>query len=58
MAKNLLLSESDNDDVKAYCLTLGYEFNDDDIAELRAESYDVNETVGQAVNDYLDAYER
>lgn len=57
MEKNLLLSEASNSEVKAYCSSLGYEFTDDDVAELRAESYAI-ETVEQAVNDYLDAYER
>lgn len=46
-----------NDDIKTYALSLGYTFNDEDCDLLRAESYR-GETVEDAVNDYLDAYER
>ena len=55
--KNLLLSEAHDSEVKAYCAFLGYEFSNEDIADLRAESY-MLETVEHAVNDYLNAYER
>lgn len=46
-----------DDAIKEYALSLGYDFNEQDCDELRAESYD-GETVEDAVNDYLNAYER
>ena len=50
-------TELTNDNIKAYAKSLGYDFDDESCDALRAESHD-GETVGQAVNDYLDAYER
>ncbi len=46
-----------NDEIKKYALSLGYEFTDEDCDELRADTYE-GETVEDAVNDFLDAYER
>lgn len=46
-----------NDEIKKYALYLGYEFTDEDCDELRADTYE-GETVKDAVNDFLDAYER
>lgn len=43
--------------IKAYALSMGFEFSDDDCEELIATSHP-GETVQEAVNDYLDAYER
>jgi hypothetical protein len=45
------------DELKAYAATLGYELSDDDCTEIISTSYD-GETVKEAVNDFLDAYER
>jgi len=45
------------DELKAYAANLGYELSDDDCTEIISTSYD-GETVEEAVNDFLDAYER
>jgi len=46
-----------NEKIKAYALSLGYEFNDDDCNYVIDTSYE-GETVEDAVNDFLDAFER
>lgn len=46
-----------NDEIKKYALSLGYVFTDEDCADLQLDSYE-GETVEDAVNDFLDAYER
>jgi hypothetical protein len=53
----LYLSEASNSEVKACSLQMGYTFTDEDVQELRRESH-LGETVEDALNDYLDAYER
>lgn len=45
------------DEIKTYAKSLGYELSDDDCAEIISTSYE-GETVREAVNDFLDAYER
>jgi hypothetical protein len=45
------------DELKAYALNLGYELSDEDCTEIVSTSYE-GETVKDAVNDFLDAYER
>ena len=42
--------------LKQYAHSLGYEFSDDDCAEIINTTYD-GETVEQAVRDFIDAYE-
>jgi hypothetical protein len=46
-----------NEKIKAYALSLGYEFTDEDCADIIGTSYE-GETVEHAVNDFLDAFER
>jgi hypothetical protein len=46
-----------NENIKLYAKCMGYEFDDESCDLLRAESFK-GETVGHAVNDYLNAYER
>lgn len=43
--------------IKTYALSIGFAFSDYDCDELIATSHP-GETVEEAVNDYLDAYER
>ena len=43
--------------IKNYALSLGYEFTDDDCQELLEGIFE-GETLEDAVNDYLNAYER
>jgi len=43
--------------LKAYALVLGYEINDVDCQDIIETSFE-GETVEDAVNDYLNAYER
>lgn len=60
-AKSILLKNATNDQIKAVADKLGYTFNDDDCVELRETCAPWNrdtETVIDAVNDYLDAFER
>lgn len=45
------------DDLKAYALFLGYVLSDEDCTEIISTSYK-GETVKEAVNDFLNAYER
>ena len=51
------LMDCTNKEIKDYADSLGYDFNDEDCAELRKPGY-VDETLEEAVNDFLDAYER
>ena len=44
-------------EIKEYANILGFTFSDEDCQELLDSSYE-GETLAQAVNDYLDAYER
>lgn len=44
-------------EIKAYALTMGFEFDDYDCEEVISTSHE-GETVAEAVNDFLDAYER
>jgi hypothetical protein len=46
-----------NEKIKAYASSLGYEFTDEDCADIIGTSYE-GETVEHAVNDFLDAFER
>lgn len=46
-----------HDEIKQYALSLGYEFNDDDCIDLLDNTFN-GETVENAVNDYLNAFER
>lgn len=46
-----------HEEIKTYALSLGYEFTDDDCQELSDGSFE-GETLEDAVNDYLNAYER
>lgn len=50
-------TELSNENIKAYAKQLGYDFDDESCDLLRAESYK-GETIEEAVNDYLNAYER
>lgn len=50
-------TELSNENIKAYAKSLGYDFDDESCEALRAESYK-GETIEEAVNDYLNAYER
>lgn len=43
--------------IKSYALSLGYEFTNDDCQELLEGTFE-GETLENAVNDYLNAYER
>lgn len=43
--------------LKDYAKRLGYELSDEDCAEIIETSYD-GETASEAVNDFLDAFER
>lgn len=43
-------------EIKEYARTLGYEFSDEDCAEIIRTSY-AEEVVSEAVHDFLDAYE-
>ena len=45
------------DNLKAYAKNLGYDFSDEDCDEIIRTSHN-GETVSEAVNDFLDAYER
>ena len=54
----MLLKTATNEDIKAFADNLGYTFTDEDCQELRETQVFTDETVEQAVNDYLDAYER
>jgi hypothetical protein len=51
------LANTTNEQVKAYAEKMGYTFLDEDCEHLRAESFK-GETLKQAINDYLNAYER
>ena len=44
------------EEIKEYARTLGYEFSDEDCAEIIRTSY-AEETISEAVHDFLDAYE-
>jgi hypothetical protein len=56
MKKEKKLARATDAEVKAFTKKLGYEFSDEDVAHLRAESF-VGETIEEAVDDYLRAYE-
>jgi hypothetical protein len=45
------------EELKDYASRLGYELSDEDCAEIIATSYD-GETAKEAVNDFLNAFER
>ena len=46
-----------HNEIKAYALTMGFEFSDYDCEEIISTSHE-GETVAEAVNDFLNAYER
>jgi hypothetical protein len=46
-----------HEQLKQYSESIGYTLNDEDCEDIIQTSY-IGETVEQAVNDYLDAYER
>lgn len=46
-----------HDEIKSYSLALGYVLTDEDCADIIEDSYE-GETVENAVNDFLNAYER
>ena len=52
------LTSATNEDIKKMADGLGYELTDEDCEDIRGSSCDPRETVEQAVNDYLNAYER
>ena len=54
--KTKKLSRATDSEVKAFAKNLEYEFSDEDVALLREESY-AGETVDQAVDDFLRAYQ-
>ena len=54
--KTKKLSRATNAEVKLFTRKLGYEFTDEDVALLREES-PTGETVEEAVDDFLRAYE-
>ena len=54
--KTKKLSRATDSEVKAFAKKLGYEFSDEDVTLLREESY-AGETVDQAVDDFLRAYQ-
>ena len=43
-------------EIKSYAKTLGYEFSDEDCGEIIRTAY-AEESVSEAVHDFLDAYE-
>ena len=57
-----LLGNCSNDDIKAYALTLGYAFNDEDCDLLREDPFGAilgqveKETLASAVHDFICAY--
>lgn len=55
------LIDASDTDIKDLAASLGYDFSDDDCADLRRTQAPYNsetETLWEAVNDYLDAFER
>lgn len=54
----MLLKTATNEDIKTFTDNLGYTFTDEDCQEIRETQVFPDETVEQAVNDFLDAYER
>lgn len=55
--KTKLLAQATDQQVIDAAHLIGYTFDAEDVAALRAESYP-DETLYHAINDYLDAYER
>lgn len=53
----MYLNDATNDEIKQAVLKMGYIFNDDDCEDLRGSSFE-GETIKEALNDYLSAYER
>ena len=53
----MYLNDATNDEIKKEVLKMGYIFSDDDCEELRGSSFE-GETIKEALNDYLSAYER
>lgn len=52
------LLQATDQDIKKMADELGYDLTDEDCREIRQTSSDHRETVEQAVNDFLNAYER
>jgi hypothetical protein len=46
-----------HESIKAFAFSLGYDFSDEDCREIANASYH-GETIEDAVNDFLNAYER
>ena len=58
---SILLKDATMEQIKGVANKLGYNFNDEDCADLRKTCAPWNretETLLEAVNDYLDAFER
>lgn len=53
----MYLIDATNEQIKAYALSKGYIFNDEDCDEVKASSFD-GETLREAIDDYLNAFER
>lgn len=53
----MYLIDATNEQIKAYALSKGYTFDDVDCDDVRAASFE-GETLREAVDDYLSAYER
>lgn len=52
------LTQATNQEIKKTACMLGYDLTDEDCEDMRRTSNDPRETVEQAVNDFLNAYER
>ena len=52
------LTQATNQDIKKMADILGYDLTDEDCEKMRRTSSDPRETVEQAVDDFLNAYER
>ena len=53
----MYLIDATNEEIKTYALSKGYIFSDDDCQELINGAFE-GETLREAINDYLSAFER